>query len=64
MIPIANIAYMAPLGHLTTRIGSSDLGTRIFLVDRAEFIDVTEKFDAIIACMGGLVMKPWPAVQR
>jgi hypothetical protein len=54
LIPISNIAYLAPLGQTT----------RIFLKDRAEFIDVTERFDTIIACMGGLVMKPWPAAQR
>jgi hypothetical protein len=48
LIPIANIAYAAPLGETV----------RIFLRDRDQFIDVTERWDSIVQIMGGLVMKP------
>ncbi len=48
LVPISNVAYMAPMS--TT--------TRIFLRDRAEYIDVVETFDQIVNILGGLVMKP------
>jgi hypothetical protein len=48
MVPIGNIAYMAPLGTVT----------RIFLKDRAEYLDVTDSFESIVLILGGLVMKP------
>lgn len=48
LVPIANIAYAVPMG----------LTTRIFLKDRAEFLDVTDSFDSIVQILGGLVMKP------
>jgi hypothetical protein len=48
LVPVGNIAYAAPVGPVT----------RIFLRDRDQFLDVTERWDSIIAVMGGLVMKP------
>ena len=48
LVPIANIAYAVPLGEVT----------RIFMKDRSEFLDVVERFDAIVQVLGGLVMKP------
>lgn len=52
LVPIANIAYAAPLGKTT----------RVFLKDRAEFLDVTDSWESIVAVMGGLVMKPYDRV--
>ena len=48
LIPVNNIAYAGPVGETV----------RIFLKDRDAFIDVTERWDSIIAILGGLVMKP------
>lgn len=48
MVPISNIAYMAPLG----------VTTRIFLRDREEYLDVTEDFRTIVHTLGGLAMHP------
>jgi len=52
LIPISNIAYLAPM----------DVYVRIFLKDRDQFIDVTESFDSIVTVLGGLVMKPYRSI--
>lgn len=48
LVPIASISFAVPLGEIT----------RIFMKDRAEYMDVTETFESIVMCLGGLVMKP------